>query len=56
MYFLGKAAVITVLSMSSNLECLLPFVECAGKHIRSFIFMYYYSSSRGGLGKRWTEN
>ena len=31
----GKAAVTSVLGMASNLECLLPFVEHAGKEKRS---------------------
>ena len=29
----GKAAVTSVLGMASNLECLLPFVEHAGKNV-----------------------
>ena len=31
-FVLGKAAVTSVLGMASNLECLLPFVEHAGKN------------------------
>jgi hypothetical protein len=39
--FVGKAAVTSVLGMASNLECLLPFVEQAGKTIMNISFFFF---------------